>query len=435
MRADDRLATLAVIDRVSDILRDEFADRALDIWPILAALLRQHQQGQSVTVTALADSSGMPRTSARRVVFALKAQGWLALRAVSASGKRTVVVPSAALVDSLDRITEQTVKLMAGSRDPCGLDRFACANLDRDKGIPWPLPAEEGFDDTVVLTLVAYEDPVFDILKRHRADIDRFMGHRVRVLTFAQNGYPAALGRVLAERSTIQAAAPLLVAIPLLWVADVSANGRLLDLRALLAESACCGDDFYDAVWRAGWVGGQCYGMPLQPTVEFLWYRQDLFDAEGLTPPRSLDEVIRCAARLHRPRIGRTGISWSSAPGLPLAESFLQMLGAQRGVGVDDGMLQVDADAGTPVIEYLRALRAYAPAQWCDVNWARNAQLFGAGKAAMGHHWSNRYGMLDSHALLQKGRPDRAATAPDPRAWHVTAIAARGRSARDTIKQ
>ena len=145
------------------------------------------------------------------------------------------------------------------------------------------------------------------------------------------------------------------------------------------------------------------HAIPLQPTLDFLWYRQDLFEAEGLSPPVTFEDVVHCARRLQRPSHERAGITWSAAPGLPLAESFLQILGAQGALSVDENVLHIDSEAGRRVIEYLRELIPYSPVELRSLHWARNAQIFGSGRAAMCYHWSNRYGMLDSHALLQKG--------------------------------
>ena len=403
MHAQDRLAAIAVLNGAGDILRTELGEDAQAVWPIVAALVQSHVRDRPTSITALADLSGLPRTSARRLIFGLKAKGWIEFRAISGSGSRTTIAPSAWLLDRFDRITERTVRMVVGATGDGAFDRFGAAKLAQDAGIPWPRPAAAGFDDAVELTLVAYEDPVFDILKRNRSDIERFIGHRVRILTFPQADYRAALDTVLVDASRTDDAAPLLVAIPFPWLAELCEDGHLLELRSLQAESNFSGADFYDAVWQAGWFERQLYAIALQPTVDFLWYRQDLLEADGLEPPCTFDDVLRIAARMHRPRLGRAGITWNAAAGLPLAESFLQILGAQGGVEVDGGVLQVDTEAGRDVIEYLRALVPYSPARPGGMDWARNAQLFGSGKAAMCYHWSNRYGVLDSHALLQQG--------------------------------
>ncbi|KXU84571.1 hypothetical protein CR51_41165 [Caballeronia megalochromosomata] len=409
MHARDRLAAIAVLDRVRDILRTDLGDEAHVIWPVLSALLQSHVRERPMSITALADLSGLPRTSARRIVFDLKAKGWVEFRAISGSGSRTTIVPSAWLLDKLDNITEKTVRMIVGATGADGanganaFDRLNTANLARDAGIPWPHPATTGFDDAIELTLVAYEDPVFDILKRNRSEIERFVGHRLRVLTFPQVDHRDALRDVLTAAGHRDASAPLLIALPFAWLAELCEDGHLLALQSLQAESNFSGADFYDAVWQQSGFDGHLFAVPLQPTVDFLWYRQDLLEAEGLAAPATFADVLRIGALMHRPRSGRAGITWNAAPGLPLAETFLQILGAQGGVQFDAGVLQVETDACVEVAEYLRALVAVSPARLSGVDWARNAQLFGSGKAAMCYHWSNRFGMLDSHALLQQG--------------------------------
>jgi multiple sugar transport system substrate-binding protein len=403
MHASDRRAAIAVINKLAGILRTELGENAQDGWPVLGTLLQNHLDGKQSPITALADMSGLPRSSARRVVFALKAEGWLEFHPLTGSGSRETITPSAKLLERVDRITEQTVRLILGANNAGSFDRFDASSLAPASDIAWPRAAVEGFDDRIELTLVAYEDPVFDILKRNRSDIERFLGNRLRVLTYPQGTYREALADTLKGTSNVGPNAPVLVAIPFPWLAELCRDGELADLRASQASGSFSGADFYDAVWQAGWNDGRLYAIPLQPTLEFLWYREDLFEADGLDPPRTFDDVIHCASRLQRPSLGRAGITWNAAPGLPLAESFLQILGAQGAMTFEDGILHVDNDVGHRVIEYLRALVPLSPPDFRSVHWTRNAQIFGSGKAAMCYHWSNRYGMLDSHVLLQKG--------------------------------
>jgi len=403
MHARDRHAAIAAIDGLAQILRTELGETAQAGWPILSVLLRNHLNDRQTTVTALADHSGLPRSSARRSIFSLKAQGWLEMRPLSKHSSRAEVKPSVMLLDKLDKVTEQTIRLLVGAVDTQALDRFNATSLAPATDVAWPRPAASGFNDALELTLLAYADPVFDIIKQNRADLERFLGMRLAIQMCPQDDYRAELGAALARDTSADPSAPMLVAIPFPWLAELSADGRLLDLQGLQSGSRISGFDFYDAVWRAGWSEGHLYGIPIQPTLDFLWYRQDLFDAEGLQPPRCFDDVVECARRLHRPRRGRVGITWCAAPGLPLGETFLQILGAQGELPVATGVPRVDTNAGRRVIEYLRALIPYSPTDLRSLQWVRSAQIFGRGQAAMGYHWSNRYGVLDSHILLQKG--------------------------------
>jgi len=60
-------------------------------------------------------------------------------------------------------------------------------------------------------------------------------------------------------------------------------------------------NDFIEAVWKAHQFGGKHVAVPVQANVQLLYYRKDLFDAAGLKPPKTLDELEAAAKKLHNP--------------------------------------------------------------------------------------------------------------------------------------
>ncbi len=60
-------------------------------------------------------------------------------------------------------------------------------------------------------------------------------------------------------------------------------------------------NDFIDAVWKAHQFDGKQVAVPVQSNVQILFYRKDLFDAAGLKPPKTLDELEAAAKKLHNP--------------------------------------------------------------------------------------------------------------------------------------
>ena len=60
-------------------------------------------------------------------------------------------------------------------------------------------------------------------------------------------------------------------------------------------------NDFIDAVWKADQLEGKQIAVPNQSNVQILYYRKDLFDAAGLKPPKTLDEMEAAAKKLHNP--------------------------------------------------------------------------------------------------------------------------------------
>lgn len=60
-------------------------------------------------------------------------------------------------------------------------------------------------------------------------------------------------------------------------------------------------DDFFDAQIDGLTVDGKLIGIPFQAYTELMVYRKDLYEAKGLKPPETFDELQANAAALHDP--------------------------------------------------------------------------------------------------------------------------------------
>ena len=83
-------------------------------------------------------------------------------------------------------------------------------------------------------------------------------------------------------------------------------SGWYADLTSLLNDptktsAAWDKTDFIDAVWKAHQFAGKHVGVPVQAVTQVLYYRKDLFEAAGLKPPKTLEELEAAAKRLHKP--------------------------------------------------------------------------------------------------------------------------------------
>ena len=124
-------------------------------------------------------------------------------------------------------------------------------------------------------------------------------------------------------------------------VARARREGRLPDVmqlplelahayaRAGMLDTAAAGDvvrrlgeqTFSQTALRLVTREGGVVAVPSDGWGQLLIYRKDLFDAAGLSPPRTLDDVERAAARLDTD--GRAGITLATAPDKPFtAETF-----------------------------------------------------------------------------------------------------------------
>jgi multiple sugar transport system substrate-binding protein len=171
--------------------------------------------------------------------------------------------------------------------------------------------------------------------------------------------------------------------------------------------------DFQTAAWDGVVHGGKILGIPLQPQPEIFGYRTDLFQAAGIANgPKTWEDVVADAKKLHHPEKNVAGICWNAARGTPLGQTFLQTLGAfgqapialtKMGNDYDISSIKpanmhptIDNPAGIAVAHYLQALMPYSPPGILDMAWDERTRVFAEGGCAMTYVWSGNASAWDS---------------------------------------
>lgn len=164
--------------------------------------------------------------------------------------------------------------------------------------------------------------------------------------------------------------------------------GWYADLSPMIADASLTArswdkDDFIDAVWKAHQFGGRQVAVPIQANVQLLYFRKDLFDAAGLAPPRTLEELEAAARRLHNPPSVFGFVSRGRRTQAPY--SWSHWLFANGGSwATPDGKPAINSPAGIAATEqYVRLLRNYGDPGAADAGPAEVQTLFLQGRAAM----------------------------------------------------
>jgi multiple sugar transport system substrate-binding protein len=158
---------------------------------------------------------------------------------------------------------------------------------------------------------------------------------------------------------------------------------------------------------------GTVIAVPSDGWGQLLIYRKDLFEQEGLPPPRTLEDVRRAARRLDRP--GRAGIALATTPAPFTAETFEHVALATGCQLLDDaGAVSLTSRACVRAFTtYVELARGASTGPGQDVDSTRDDYF--AGEAAM-VFWSPF--LLDAMAGCAT-RPSRRArsAARTPRSW------------------
>ncbi len=117
------------------------------------------------------------------------------------------------------------------------------------------------------------------------------------------------------------------VAINMPWLGEFANAGQLRQLDSFITDDNIRPVDYHPSVWSNGnWTGLQ-YGIPIYMTVEAMAIRRDVFDEHRIDPPRTFEQVIEAGRRLHNPAREFYGIAWNGARGMPIASTFMVLMG------------------------------------------------------------------------------------------------------------
>lgn len=257
------------------------------------------------------------------------------------------------------------------------------------------------------IRLIVVGDPVFKAMQQMHADMERRAGGSIElnVLPFDELHQQTLLNSQNRESRYD------IIAIDLPQFGEY--KSFLLDLTPWAGKMDH--SDFQTAAWEGVVHDGKILAIPLQPQPEIFGYRTDLFKAAGITsPPKTTDDVLSDAKKLHQPDKNVAGICWNAARGTPLGQTFLQTLGAfgqapialaKKGEDYDIGNIKpenmhptIDNKAGLAVANYLKSLLPYSPPGILDMAWDERTRVFAQGGCAMTYVWSGNASAWDSDA-------------------------------------
>jgi len=148
--------------------------------------------------------------------------------------------------------------------------------------------------------------------------------------------------------------------------------------------------DFIPTTVEAGAYGGKQYALPVDPNVQILIYRKDLFEQKGLKPPTTWDELLSAAKALHDPAKQQYGFALAAGTD-PQAPLYLTLLlwsyGAELVTG--DGRAGVNTEAGKKGAQMFLELVKVAPPNVRNYTFADVNKALQLGQAAMAVQWAS----------------------------------------------
>ncbi len=165
-------------------------------------------------------------------------------------------------------------------------------------------------------------------------------------------------------------------------------------------------EDIFPAVWeKTGSFQGKRYGIPSYVEGWVIAIRTDLFQAAGLRPPTTYDQLLAAAKKLANPAKGIYG--WTE-PGInvQMVKNFYTLYWSEgsspRMLLNKDWTSSLNNAAGKAALKKQKALGDLAPPGYLGWDNPQSDAIFLAGKAAMDEAWSSiLLGLLDDPTKSQ----------------------------------
>jgi multiple sugar transport system substrate-binding protein len=148
--------------------------------------------------------------------------------------------------------------------------------------------------------------------------------------------------------------------------------------------------DFVPTALAAGAFQGVQYALPVDPNMQILTYRKDLFDQRGMKPPTTWDELLAAAKAFNDPAKEQYGIAIVASSNI---QTCLYMLVSMWSQGAElvtaEGKGGVNTPAGRKGAEIYLELLKYASPNARSYTSADVLKAMQTGQAAMAIQWAS----------------------------------------------
>jgi multiple sugar transport system substrate-binding protein len=183
-----------------------------------------------------------------------------------------------------------------------------------------------------------------------------------------------------------------IVTMDIVWSGQYAEAGYTVDLTEWIKKDAdeIKVDDIYPSLMSAlgGWKGKQV-AFPFAGYANVLAYRKDLYEAAGLKPPTTMEEMVAAALKLTDASKKQYGFVANGAKGPAVAQDWMQYNAQMGGSILKDGKPALNSEANVKSLSvYNELFQKAAPPGAADYWWDGRETAFKTGIAANMETWS-----------------------------------------------
>lgn len=377
--------------------------------PIMIQLMRSHLRGRMETPSSLIDGSGLARGTAHRLIEDMVADGLIAKRPRTRSGKTFSLHPTPKMIESWLNYVRRMKSLLGTA---FGLEEgtdyfFGASYLSSASVAPLPVLAEK-LALPGGLRVLLHADATFMAMQKLKRQLELHFGAELSVRALSIDR----LHEEILENMNRRDSRYDLITCDICWMEELIRLGAIRPLDELGPSSSLEYKDFHPEALSTATRGNVLFGMPVQTTPELFIYRTDLFCEAGISPPSTLPDMLDCARALHDPASDLSGICWNGARGTPVGTTFMMLMAdfgqpvlnlpragngfRDQDLGPEDLVPMIDSPKGQEAAEFLVELLACSPPNVLQMSWYERAKCYATGRAAMGYCYTQILPLIEN---------------------------------------
>jgi multiple sugar transport system substrate-binding protein len=190
-----------------------------------------------------------------------------------------------------------------------------------------------------------------------------------------------------------------------IWVPELARAGWLRDLTHMLPRERR--SEFFDGPMDAVTYGDRVYAIPWYIDAGVLYYRRDLLEQHGFSPPLTWEELVEQARAITRERPGMYGFIWQGKQYEGLICNALEYMWSNGGDVVRDGRVLIDSSQNREALDFMADLiyeYEITPDFVTTAIEETTRHIFGNGRAVFMRNWPYAWNIFERPESAVKGK-------------------------------
>lgn len=195
------------------------------------------------------------------------------------------------------------------------------------------------------------------------------------------------------------------LSVDVIWVPEFARAGWLRDISHLMNEKER--EDFFPGPMQAVTYHGKIYAMPWYIDAGFLYYRKDLLEKYGFSPPNTWQELVRIAQYIMSRESGLYGFIWQGKQYEGLVCNVLEYFWSNDGDVLKDGKVVINSPENIYALRFMRDLIVkykVTPSLVTTVIEEPTRHIFGNGRALFMRNWPYAWNIFEKEGSPIKGK-------------------------------